>query len=46
MIRKSISLTEKTYNELTSLITGYRESMDDIVSKCIEAYKKGHSNKK
>lgn len=38
--RKSISLTAETYQELTSLISGYRESMDDIISKCIRAYKK------
>jgi predicted CopG family antitoxin len=40
MIRKSISLNEETYNELTSLISGYKESMDTIVRKCIQSYKK------
>ena len=45
MARKSISLSEDTYNELTKLGTGYMESMDDIVNKCIQSYKKEHKIK-
>lgn len=40
MVRKSISLSEDTYNELTNLGNEYKESMDNIVSKCVQAYKK------
>jgi predicted lactoylglutathione lyase len=38
--RKSVSLNEETYNELISLSSGYKESIDDIVKKCIKAYRK------
>jgi predicted lactoylglutathione lyase len=37
---KSVSLNEETYNELISLSSGYKESIDDIVKKCIKAYRK------
>lgn len=42
--KKPISVKEETYNELVGLVTRYKESMDDIVKKCIKAYKK--ENKK
>lgn len=45
MVRKSISLSESTYDELVKLGTGYKESMDDIVTKCIRSYKKEYKIK-
>ena len=43
--RKSISITEETYEELTGLISGYKESMDDIIKKCVKSYKKEYKLK-
>jgi hypothetical protein len=37
--RKNISIDEKTHHELAKLGV-YGETMDDIIKKCIEAYKK------
>ncbi len=41
--RKTVSISEETHSELTKLGV-YGETIDDIIRKCIEAYKK--QNKK
>jgi predicted CopG family antitoxin len=41
--RKTVSISEETHYELTKLGV-YGETLDDIIRKCIEAYKK--QNKK
>jgi predicted CopG family antitoxin len=41
--RKTVSISEETHTELTKLGV-YGETIDDIIRKCIEAYKK--ANKK
>jgi predicted CopG family antitoxin len=41
--RKTVSISEETHSELTKLGV-YGETLDDIIRKCIEAYKK--QNKK
>lgn len=39
--RKSISVSEEIHQEL-SKIGNYGESMDNIIAKCIQAYKKAN----
>jgi predicted CopG family antitoxin len=43
LARKTVSISEETHSELTKLGV-YGETLDDIIRKCIEAYKK--QNKK
>ena len=43
LARKIVSISEETHSELTKLGV-YGETIDDIIRKCIEAYKK--QNKK
>jgi len=43
LARKTVSISEETHLELTK-IGVYGETIDDIIRKCIEAYKK--QNKK
>ena len=37
--RKTVSISDETHKELTKLGV-YGETIDDIIKKCIEAYKK------
>ena len=37
--RKTVSISEETHSELTK-IGVYGETIDDIIKKCIDAYKK------
>ena len=37
---KLIKVKDETHKELAKLSSSYGETMDDIVSKCIQAYKK------
>lgn len=39
LARKTVSISEETHAELTKLGV-YGETIDDIIRKCIEAYKK------
>jgi hypothetical protein len=41
---KSLKVTEDTHNELKKLGV-YGENMDDIIAKCIDAYKKMNKNR-
>jgi hypothetical protein len=43
--RKTVSISEETHAELTKLGV-YGETIDDIIKKCIDAYKKLNKDKK
>ena len=38
---KMVKLKDETHGELLS-VGQFRETMDDIISKCVKAYKKEH----
>lgn len=44
LARKTVSISEETHSELTKLGV-YGETIDDIIRKCIDAYKKEIKNK-
>jgi len=43
--RKTVSISDETHKELVKLGV-YGETIDDIIKKCIEAYKKLNKDKK
>ena len=43
--KRTIGVTEDTYRELAK-IGGYNESMDDIIRRCLEAYKREQTRSK
>ena len=43
--RKTVSISEETHSELTK-IGVYGETIDDIIKKCVEAYKRENKTKK
>ena len=42
--KRTIGVTEETYKELVK-VGGYGETMDHIISKCVEAYKREQATK-
>jgi len=44
MGRKTVSVSEETHKELAKLGV-YGESIDDIIRKCIESYKREHNKR-
>jgi predicted CopG family antitoxin len=43
--RKTIGISQETYKELVK-VGGYDETMDDIISKCLQAYKREQARTK